>query len=153
MVKINYDRAVFRETNEVGHRAIVRDNEGRVLASLAKKIPLPQSVVDVEVTAAQRALILAKELQFNSIVLEGDSAIITRALQAEELSLASFGNIIVEAQSYAKTFHSFKVNHINQRGKSVAHKLARHVRHISGLVVWMEEIPPHLISILLAYHG
>lgn len=83
-MKINYDRAVFRETNEVGHRAIVRDNEGRVLASLAKKIPLPQSVVDVEVTAARRALILAKELQFNSIVLEGDSAIITRALQAED---------------------------------------------------------------------
>ena len=152
-MKINYDRAVFRETNEVGHRAIVRDNEGRVLASLAKKIPLPQSVVDVEVTAARRALILAKELQFYSIVLEGDSAIITRALQAEELSLASFGNIIEEAQSYAKTFHSFKVNHINQRGNSVTHKLARHARHISGLVVWMEEIPPHLISILLAYHG
>ena len=115
-MKINYDRAVFRETNEVGHRTIVRDNEGRVLASLAKKIPLPQSVVDVEVTAARRALILAKELQFNSIVLEGDSAIITQALQAEELSLASFGNIIVEAQSYAKTFHSFKVNHTNQEG-------------------------------------
>ena len=152
-MKINYDRAVFRETNEVGHRAIVRDNEGRVLASLAKKIPLPQSVVDVEVTAARRALILAKELQFNSIVLEGDSAIITQALQAEELSLASFGNIIVEAQSYAKTFHSFKVNHTNQRGNSVAYKLARHARHINGLVVWMEEIPPHLISILLAYHG
>ena len=57
---------------------IVRDNEGRVLASLAKKIPLPKSVVDVEAATAQRALILAKELRFNSIVLEGDSAIITR---------------------------------------------------------------------------
>ena len=78
IVKINYDNAVFRETNEAGLGVIVRDNEGHVLASLAKKIPLPQSVADVEAAVAQRALILAKELQFNSIVLEGDSAIITR---------------------------------------------------------------------------
>ena len=41
MMKINYTGAVFRETNEAGLEAIVRDNEGRVLASLAEKISLP----------------------------------------------------------------------------------------------------------------
>lgn len=97
-LKINYDRVVFRETNEAGIGDVVRDSEGRVIASLAEKVPLPKTVADVEaIVAARRALLFAKELNLNSFVPEGDSEIITRALQAKEQSLASFGNIIEEA--------------------------------------------------------
>lgn len=69
-----------------------------MIASLAEKAPLPKTVADVEATvAARRALLFAKELNLISFVPEGDSEIITRALQAQEQSLASFGNIIEEA--------------------------------------------------------
>ena len=59
-----------------------------MLASLAEKIPLRQTVVDVEAAAARRAIMFAKELNLSSIILKGDSEIITRALQAEDQSLA-----------------------------------------------------------------
>lgn len=149
-LQINYDGAIFRETNEVGLRVVVRDSEGRVIASLAERVPLPKTVADVEAAAAQRALLFAKELNLNSIIMEGDSEIITLALQAEEQSLASFGNIIEEVRSYAETFHSFKVSHINRRENSVVHNLIRHARHVSGLVVWIKEVFPYLIFVLLA---
>ena len=31
----------------------------------------------------------------------------------------------------------------------VAHNLAKHVRYVSSYFVWMEDVPPHLYSILL----
>nr|POE65578.1 hypothetical protein CFP56_57457 [Quercus suber] len=77
-LKINYDGAV------------VRDSMGGVLASLAENIPLPQTVAYVEGAAARRAIMLARDINLSLIILEGDSEIITRAIQAEEQSLASY---------------------------------------------------------------
>lgn len=151
-MKINYC-AVFRESNCAGLGAVIRDSEGRVLASLSEKIPLPQTVADLEAAAARRAILLAKELNLNSIILEGDSEIITKAILAEEQSLASYGNLIEEIKMHADSFPTVRFSHINRRGNSVAHSLARHARHVSGLVIWMEEVPSHILPVLLAQGG
>ena len=83
-----------RDSNSAGLGAVVRDSMGGVLASLAENIPLPQTVANVEVAAARRAIMLARDLNLSSIILVGDLEIITRAIQAEEQSLASYGNLI-----------------------------------------------------------
>ena len=83
-LKINYDDAVFRDSNSAGLGAVVCDSMGGVLASLAENIPLPQTMAGVEAAAARRAILLARDLNFSLIILEGDSEIITRAIQAEE---------------------------------------------------------------------
>ena len=54
------------------------------LPHMQKNIPLPQTVADVEAAVARRAILLAKDLNLSSIILKGDSEIITRAIQAEE---------------------------------------------------------------------
>ena len=113
-------------------------------------IPLPQTVANVEAAAARRAIILARDLNLNSIILEGDLEIITRAIQAEEQSLASYGNLIEEIKIHANSFLNFRISHVKRKGTSIAHNLARHARHVSNLVVWMEEVPSHILPILLA---
>ena len=56
LLKINFDGAVFRETEEAGLRVVVRDSHGQVLASLAEKIKLPSSSDEVEALAAVREI-------------------------------------------------------------------------------------------------
>ena len=141
---------MFRDSNSAGLKAVIRDNVGGVLASLTKKIPLPQTVANVEAAAARRAIILARDLNLNSIILEGDSQIITRAIQAEEQSLASYGNLIEEIKIHANSFLNFRISHVKRKGNSIAHNFARHAKHVSGSVVWMEEVPSHILPILLA---
>jgi hypothetical protein len=46
--KVNYDGAVFQETNEVGIGVIVRDSIGKVMASIVQKVHYPQSVESIE---------------------------------------------------------------------------------------------------------
>ena len=152
-LKINYDEAVFRDSNSASIGAVIRASEGGLVASLAEKIPLPQMVVGVEAAAARKAIMLVKDLSLSSIILEGDSEIITQAVQAEEQSLASYGNLIKEIRFHADSFLNFRVSHVKRKGNSVAHNLARHARHVSGLVVWMEEVPSHILLVLLADAG
>ena len=89
-MKINYDEVVFRDSNSASIGVVIRDSEGGVLASLAEKIPLPQTVADVEAIVARRAIMLARDLNLSLIILEGDLEIITRAVQAKEQSLAAY---------------------------------------------------------------
>jgi hypothetical protein len=46
--KINYDGAVFKETNEAGIGVVVRNKAGHVMASLVQKVRYPQSVESIE---------------------------------------------------------------------------------------------------------
>lgn len=52
-LKINYDGAVFRDSNEARIGAVIRDSQGRVIASLAEQIALPKTMADVEAAVAR----------------------------------------------------------------------------------------------------
>lgn len=45
---MNFDAAVFRDSNRVGIGVIACDCEGAALGALSSSIPLAQSVADVE---------------------------------------------------------------------------------------------------------
>ena len=75
-----------------------------MVASSVERVTLPQTVAEVEAAAAQRAILLAKELNLSSITLKGDSEIINCALQDAEQSFATFGNLIEEIRFHADSF-------------------------------------------------
>ena len=54
--KVNYDGAVFQETNEAGIGVIIRNQAGKVMATLVQKVRYPQSVECIEAWAAKRAV-------------------------------------------------------------------------------------------------
>ena len=71
--KVNFDGALFQANDCAGLGVVIRNGEGQVMASLSQNIPLPSTVIEVEALAARRALILAQEIGFTRVVLEGDS--------------------------------------------------------------------------------
>ncbi|KAK9999971.1 hypothetical protein SO802_019574 [Lithocarpus litseifolius] len=68
--KINFDGVTFADDRSAGLGVVMLNKEGRVMASVSQKIPLPMTVIEVEVLAARRALELAVELGFDHIILE-----------------------------------------------------------------------------------
>lgn len=81
LVKINYDGAVFPNSNMARVRVVIRDSHGCVLASCLKLIPSARSVEEIEAQAATFALSFAMDIGFSRAVLEGDSWTVFRALQ------------------------------------------------------------------------
>ena len=88
---------MFREDNLTSVGVIVRNREGKVMASMVESFQLPLSITVVEVIAAKKALQFAIDLGLSSIVLEGDSKITIDGLRGEELSLEEYGHLLNEA--------------------------------------------------------
>ena len=140
-VKVNFDDAVFQESGEAGLGTIIRNDRGLVMATLTLVIPLPTSVEMVEVLAAQRALIFAKELDFDHVILEGDSEIAVRAMKSEGYSATSFGHILSDIKVLSTHFRCLVFRHTHRQGNKVAYSLACSACNFSPFRTWIEEVP------------
>ena len=148
LIKINFDGAVFKDEDRAGIGMVVRDSQGMVIASLSQNIPLPHSVVNLETLAACRALEFSFKLGFDKAILEGDSMIVIAALRDPSPSLASYGLLVRDAQLMACSFTCISFQHVGRVGNKVAYNLTRHAHHVTGFLVWMEDVP---IQIFAAY--
>ncbi|KAL0004665.1 hypothetical protein SO802_012226 [Lithocarpus litseifolius] len=79
--KINFDGAMFCESDEAGVGVVVRNSSGVVVAALTEKIRKPPSVEVLELLAARRAALFSDELGLDRVIFEGDSEQVIKALQ------------------------------------------------------------------------
>ena len=147
MVKINFDGTIFPNRNIASLRIIIYNDYGLVMATLSQQIPLPTSVEMVEVLAARRALLFARELGFESLVDEGDSEIIIKAINGGgTMLLSEFGHILHDIHSLVSSFQSVSFQHVRRLGNCVAHRLARR-SFCNSFLVWMESIPLNIFGV------
>ena len=71
-VKANFDGAIFKDISAAGIGVAVRNELGEVVAAMAEKVPIPDSVFTLETLAARRAVLFVQELGLRNVVFEGD---------------------------------------------------------------------------------
>nr|POE89219.1 hypothetical protein CFP56_72880 [Quercus suber] len=148
--KVNFDGAVFVEEGLAGLGVVIRNDHGLIMASLTQQIPLPGSVIEVEVLAARKALELTLELGFDNITLEGDSEVLIKSLAKGGNSLAHCGHLLAGIRMLMARFSSLSLSHVKRHCNSLAHALARRASSTPNLSIWMEEILPDLNSVYMA---
>nr|POE67196.1 putative ribonuclease h protein [Quercus suber] len=149
-VKVNFDGAIFQKEKLAGLGCIIRNDEGLVMAAFTQCIPLPTSVEMVEVLAARSAIGFARELCLSQVILEGDSDTIIRALFGGGFDSSSFGHIIRDIKLLSSVFQNLSFCHTRRQGNSVAHRLARLACKFSHFQIWMEDLPPDIVSVYLS---
>lgn len=150
--KINFDGATFADTGTAGMGIIIRNNEGLPMASLSLKIQLPATVIEVEVLAARRALELSLELGFDNVILIaiGDSKVQFKALKHGSNSLAHYGHLLRDILFISSHFSVVDFSFVRQLGNKVAHPLVGKANSVTHMAVWMEDVPPELLTVLHA---
>ena len=148
LVKIDFDGAVFSESNQSGIGVVIQDNNGAVLASCSEKIHQAYKPDEVEALAALKAVTFACELGFWRAILEGDSLGLIKALKSTECSLSPTGLLVDDVKRVANSFERLLYSHVKRNGNIVAHSLAKNALCIIDFQVWMEEVPSHIVSIL-----
>ena len=143
-----HDGAIFPKENKSGIG--VRDGDGEVIASCSKLLHQAYSSREVEAMAAVTALSLASDIGVQQAILEGDSLEVFKAQTEDSAPLAPFGLFIDEVKSLSSQFVKLLYSHIFREGNSLAHGLARHAIGIPDFLVWMEDVPPHLYSVVQA---
>ena len=148
-LKFNFDGATFKDRKLAGLGGVIRNDNGLIMAAFTQTIPLPTSVEMVEVLAARSALVLAKELCLNQVLLEGDSEIIIKALSNGGRESSSYGHILLDIKLLTPAFRGVSFCHSRRQANKVAHRLARSACNFPPLQVWMEELPLEAMSVYL----
>lgn len=141
---------MFEDINSAGIGVVVLDDKGEVLAALAERILMPDSVLVLETLAAWRAVQFVKELGFQTSIFEGDFETIINAIQQQNLLHSSFGHIIREVLSSTSSFQGFSFAHICRQGNGFADALAKREKFSLSLQVWMKSVLLNLYNCYLA---
>ncbi|KAK7834790.1 hypothetical protein CFP56_024052 [Quercus suber] len=140
--KVNVDGALFSKTKQAGVGVLVRDEEGNVIAALARKLECP----------------LALEIVgLRDVVFEGDSLLVINAVQGINEAEASVRNIILGVLRNVQRFRTFDFLHTKRQGNAPAHLLAQHALNFEKMVVWLEDCPSQVAHAyaqdVLAFRG
>ena len=99
---------------------------------------------DVECLAAAWALCFARDCGLTSIILESDFETVNKALRSENDSFTSYSHLVGKVKILAEAFCDITFSHTHRQGNFVVHNIARYTRNVSGLLVLMEDVIPHL---------
>ena len=90
-VKVNFDGAVFDNSNSLSVGDIIQNHNGAVMASYAKKLNQAYKAEEIEALAALKALQFAYDLGFQNAILEGVLLGLIKALKVEDHNLTPLG--------------------------------------------------------------
>lgn len=153
MWKINFDGAMFGESDEAGIGVVIRDCRGEVKVALSEKIKKPPTMDVLELLATKRAMAFSLKTKTSRVVLEGDSASMIKAIQLSGWEFTQGGHLIHDISTLKNSFQSISFSHVVRQGNVVAHALAQKARHSFPLSVWVEYVPQDIVSFFLHDHG
>ena len=97
---------------------MIRDGHGMVITSLSEKLPRAYGPEEVETLAAAKALVFAREIGVDNVVLEGDSSIVMTALRGEDHYLSASGLLVEDVQLLAGSFSKLLYSNSRRDGSS-----------------------------------
>lgn len=72
-----------------------------------------------------KTILFAHDCGFSSIILEGDSEVVIKALQSNEDSFASFGHPLFSLKNTIDAFDFISFFHTRRAGNSISHLLTK----------------------------
>ncbi|KAK8521725.1 hypothetical protein V6N12_066312 [Hibiscus sabdariffa] len=141
-IKFNFDASFDSLLKTSVSGMVARNNEGHLMATGTTPHRYAANPEMAEALACEDALILAVELGFNRIIIEGDAlTIINKAIaRTDERSLSR--GIFQNISAMKAFFNDLKFTHVNRSGNSPAHLLAKEGKNSSAPIVWIEEAIP-----------
>ena len=124
LCKINVDGAFFPTKKLAGIGVVIRDQQGRLLAALCRKIRAQMGVLEVEAKAYEAGVLLARHLGLKNGVLEGDSLIVSNTLKQVSRPPTSVAAIVEGIYVLSLDVGVVGYSHVQRTGNKPAHILA-----------------------------
>ncbi|XP_023900508.1 uncharacterized protein LOC112012346 [Quercus suber] len=123
--KININGAMFKKEGQSGVIVVNRNEKGKLMGAMCKKIPFPLGALESEAIAAEEGIALARDLGLGEVVIEGDASIVMSALVNRDQSLSSIKKLVESSRTKLKAFKKWETNHVRRHCNIVAQLLAR----------------------------
>ena len=89
-----------------------------------------------------------QEIGIGGAVLEGSLELIIKSLKAGGNTIASVEPLIQNAILFSISYSKLQYSHCRREDNRLAHSLARYSINVSNYVVWMKEVPNHLLYVV-----
>ncbi|XP_057441686.1 uncharacterized protein LOC130733484 [Lotus japonicus] len=146
--KINVD-ATMQEGGAAFFALVARNFRGEVLAATTSDLVPCLSPKLAETQALQWAMIMASELGFRTVCFETDCLQLYNGWKNLDHGVSYFSTVLANYRTLVWHFNSVSIYFVRRTGNKVADNLARHASSFPGSV-WIEEVPPELVSLVLA---
>ena len=117
--KLNFDGAINKTTKMGGIGAIIINEDGAVMRAYAGRRT-------VEASADICSIILAQQMGFFNVEIEGDALRVIKNLQGKKANMSPIRALIEEARIRKISLQFRKFTHIGRMGNMTAHMLAKH---------------------------
>ena len=119
----------------MGMGAIIRNENGELMAALSAKGPAVLCSEEAEVLACRRAVEFAMECGFLEIVVEGDNQMVMSALQLKKRLSSAVGHILQDVLCLLSAFRWSQVHCIRRSANTTAHALARFAKNVPNELI------------------
>ncbi|KAA3465129.1 reverse transcriptase [Gossypium australe] len=120
---------------------IARNNEGLVMAACTYPWDNTPDPITTEARACLQAIIMAEEMGFQEICVEGDSLTIIKKVNSLEDDRSKISNLIKEIRGRLPKFRATSSRHIFREANRAAHEMAREGNKYDEPRYWVEEAP------------
>jgi len=96
--KLNFDAAIIKERSTSGFGAMIRNEQGEVMAALSAIGPSVSCSEEAETMACRKAVEFTVDAGFSELMIEGDSVNVMKAISSSIQDLSVAGNVVADIQ-------------------------------------------------------
>ena len=137
-----FDAAIIKERSMSGFGAMIRNEQGEVMAALSAIGPSVSCSEEAETMACRKAVEFAVDAGFSELMIEGDSVNVMKAISSSIPVLSVAGNVVADIQWIIRGPRRVSFNWVKRDGNRVAHVLPIYARNLNEDMYWMEDAPP-----------
>ncbi|KAA3472633.1 reverse transcriptase [Gossypium australe] len=140
-IKLNFDASFNQNMEKSVSGVIARNNEGLVMVACTYPWDYTPDPITAEARACLQAIIMAEEMGFQEICVEGDSLTIIKKVNSLEDDRSNISNLIKKIRGRLPKFRATSFRHIPREANRAAHEMAREGNKYDEPRYWVEEAP------------
>ncbi|KAK8532151.1 hypothetical protein V6N12_053597 [Hibiscus sabdariffa] len=142
-VKVNFDASFNSSEKRSTSSIIIRDSSGLPMAASTVPHLFTMDPEMAEVKACEQAILLARDLGFRKVIIEGDALNVISKLNSLVEDRSDISAIVKNIQDVRKQFQIISFVHVRRRCNRVAHILAKDYGSATTHMVWIEQVPSY----------
>ncbi|KAL4361294.1 hypothetical protein GQ457_04G002860 [Hibiscus cannabinus] len=149
VIKLNFDASFISSSHSSVSGVVARDSQGLIMAACTYPHTGIADAFVAEAVACERAVMLAIDLGFRSIQIEGDSLSVIKKLNSSAMDKSAISPIIRDILLLKSLFEAITFSFVGRTGNKAAHALAKLGLQQGEPQYWIEEAPVSIEQVVL----